>query len=555
MLRYSKIISVLARHGFGSFLQELQVQKYIPLPPKRLRQSPRTPGISQAEHFRLALEELGPTFIKLGQVLSTRPDLLPADYILQLYKLCDDVSPTPWDQIEKVLIAQYGKPIDQVFSEFDLHPLGSASLAQVHAACLFDGRPVVVKVQRPNISRTIDADLDILYDLATLAQRTSWGQIYRPVEIVSRFARTLRSELDYRQEGLNAERFSLQFASERRLKIPKIEWEYSGKNVLVMERISGIKIDDIQALQQANFNCCEVAEISIRVVAKEIMEDGFFHADPHPGNFFVMHCWEKENDESDSETCPARIGVLDFGMVGYISDTDRMNIVQCVSLAVKKDSRGLVDQMLRMGAISAKDDPSGLEREIDRLINQYQGLAIKQIHAGRLIQDMMQVAFRYRIQLPADMWLLFKTIIELDGLARQLDPEINVFQAFEPHVRKIMHDKFLPWVWGPVFMNDLESLAYASRDIPSIAENLLRTLQQGKFPLSFNMGMDKDTLGRMDRMITRLTLSMLASAFILGLALLLPIASGNRVASALVAIGFLVALGLGGWLAISILKK
>jgi len=542
--RYHQIVSVLARHGFGSALAELQIRRLTPV----MHAPVGGDHLNRAEHFRQALEELGPTFVKLGQILSTRPDLIPADFITELEKLQDSVTPTPWEQIEAELETQYGQPLEQVFARIDHSPLGSASLAQVHAAELLDGSQVVIKVQRPDITKTIDADMDILFDMAQVAQRSKWGTLFNPREVVAEFARTLRNELDYHQEGLNIERFQNQFATDKQLIIPDVYWEYSGKTVLVMKRLVGIKIDDFDGLEQAGFDRHDVAGLAARIVAEEVMANGFFHADPHPGNFFVTPL------NGQSTRPQPVIGLMDFGMVGYISDNDRLTIIQAYSLAMRDDTQGIVDLMLRVGAVSTTDDLESLERDLNRMLHTYRGLPLKHIQAGPLVNELMQMAFRYHIKLPADMWLLFKTVAMMEGLAQRLDPEFNVFAEFAPHAKRILLEQRMPWVWGATFLDDLQSLIYTARDIPSVGKSILRSFQRGEFPLAFSMGLNKETLNRLDRITTRLSLSLLATAFILGLAILLPVAQASKVAAVLVSIGFAVALVLGLWLAWSILR-
>jgi ubiquinone biosynthesis protein len=563
--RYRQIVAVLARHGFGSVLENLQVDRYFPIPTNLFKQRVRPGHLSPAEHLRLAFEELGPTFIKLGQVLSTRPDLFPPEYIVELTKLQEQVPPTPWQEVLNLIHKEYGRDPQAIFESINSVPIGSASLAQVHAAVLKDGSQVVVKVQRPGISRTIDADLEILSDLAALAQRTAWGKLYNPVEIVAQFAFTLKNELDYRREGLNADRFRQNFQSESHLYIPNIYWDLSTSRILVMERLQGIRIDDNQGLDDAGYDRHEVAMVAAKIIASEIMDHGFFHADPHPGNFLIISPpvpgspqafgsnGKPKSDEPAGKVVV--IGAMDFGMVGHISKSDRMNLLQVFALSAKMDAQGVVEHMLRIGAVSSQIDMQGLERDVDRILHHYKGLPAKWMQTQRVMNDMMQVAFRYRINLPPDLWLLFKTLIMMDGLAHRLDPDFDLFGVFTPHVREILAEMHMPWVWGPTFLSDLESLGYALRDMPGISESLLRGLQRGHLPFSFTLGANKETLDRMDRISTRISLSVMVAAFILGLAILFPVASGNTFALLLVAVGFLSALSLGLWVVISILRS
>ncbi len=549
--RYYRIVTVLARHGFGPFLGSLHMDRHLSLPPAIFRQEARASSLTPAEHLRVALEELGPAFVKLGQILSTRPDLFPVPYIVELSKLQDSVPPQDWETVRAVLCDEYGRDPEQVFTEIDVVPLGSASLAQVHAATLPDGSQVVLKIQRPNITETVNADLDILTDLASLAQRTAWGHLYNPVEIVAQFGHTLHNELDYRREGLNADRFRSNFAGDKHLYIPNVYWDYCTPRVLVLERLHGIKSDDLAALDADGHNRSEIAEQAAGLIIKEIMIDGFFHADPHPGNFLITHGVSTLEGESPFEV----LGAMDFGMVGYVSKADRLNIIQAYAYIEKGDAMGLVRHLERMGAITAKVDLQELERDIDRMMNENRGMPFKYIKTQRLLEDAMQIASRYRITLPPDLWLLFKTVMMMDGLARKLAPDFDIFAAFTPHVRQVLADMRMPWVWGPTLLDDLESLAFAMKDIPSIAQGFLHDLLHGEAPFSFDIGANKQTLDRLDRLGTRISLSLLISAFILGLALLLPLSTGNRFAEILVIIGFVAAFALGVWLVFSILRS
>lgn len=549
--RYYQILAVFARHGFGSFLDSLQVGRHLGSSRAILRQKVPPTLLTPAEHLRLALEELGPTFVKLGQILSTRPDLFPVPYIVELTKLQDSLPPQDWRVMRAVLCAEYGREPEQVFTAIDVEPLGSASLAQVHAATLQDGSNVVLKIQRPNITQIVDADLDVLADLAGVVEHTAWGQLYHPVEIVAQFAHTLHNELDYRREGLNADRFRSNFAGEKHLFVPRVHWEYCTERVLVLERVYGIKIDDLRALDADGHDRREIAEQAAALIVQEMLVDGFFHADPHPGNFLITHGVPAFEGEPPYEV----IGAMDFGMVGYVSQADRLNIIQAYAFVEKGDAMGLVRHLLRMGAITEKVDLQELERDIDRTMNQNRGLPLKYLKTPKFVEDLMQMASRYRITLPPDLWLLFKTVMMMDGLSRRLAPDFDIFSAFTPHVRRVLVDMRMPWVWGPTFVKDLESLAFAMKDLPSIGQAILHSLVRGEAPFSFNIGANKHTLDRLDRLGTRLSLSVLISAFILGLALLLPISTGNRTAEMMVIVGFVLAFSLGIWLIVSILRS
>jgi ubiquinone biosynthesis protein len=544
--RSREIVNTLARHGFGSFLEYTKVTRHLTLPRQLLRQRPSA-SHSPAEHLRLALEELGPTFIKLGQMLSTRPDLLPPDFVTELSKLHDAVPPTPWEEIRDVLVEELGKPPEEIFAGIDMQPLGSASLAQVHAATLRTGPSatpapqVVIKVQRPNIEATIDADLEIMNDLATLAQHTPMGEVYNPVEVVAEFAFTLHNELDYRREGHNADHFRANFANEPKIYIPAVHWRYTTRRVLVMERIHGIKIDDLAALDAAGCNRHELAMNAARIVVKEILEDGFFHADPHPGNFMVMQ--------------GGVIGAMDFGMVGHLTDANRLDLIRLYVAAVRQDSDALVEQLIRMCSMTGKVDRPALNRDVCRFLGKYQGASFKDIRAAEAVQEIVEIAFRHHLHMPGDLWLVSKTMGMMEGMGLQLDPDFDILGVSKPFADALVKNLWSPKVWGPEMISGVEAWGHLLTDLPRVGVNLLRNLDRGEVPINMSMDMPKPLMDRVDRLITRLSLSILLAAFIVGIALVVPIASSNNVLLTMAIVGFVVVLALGVGLVISIVRN
>jgi ubiquinone biosynthesis protein len=305
--RYKQIGDVLSRHGLGFFASIAGLGRWIPFHHGVLGHEQRSEPYTRPEHLRLALEELGPTFIKLGQILSTRSDLLPPDFLSELTKLQDAAPPVAASTIRTLIDQELGAAPEELFTEFDAEPLASASIEQAHAATLHDGTAVVVKVRRPDVIPTIEQDLEILQNLAMEASRR-WEAAadYNLTGLASEFARTLRSELDYLQEGRNAERFARNFASNPNVHIPEVFWPVTTSRVLTLERIIGIKVDDVAALDSAGINREELASRAAELAYAMIFEDGFFHADPHPGNLFIE--------------AGGRIGLIDFGMVGEVDD-------------------------------------------------------------------------------------------------------------------------------------------------------------------------------------------------------------------------------------------
>jgi ubiquinone biosynthesis protein len=540
--RYREILGIFLRHGFGFVFNQLDpdwnsFRNFLRLPS---RKEPSTPSEDLAMHFRLALEELGPTFIKLGQILSARPDLLPPTYIAELSKLQDNVPPTPWESIREVLIRALGQEPEQVFLSIDPQPMAAASLAQVHAATLPDGQEVVVKVQRPGISAVIDTDLEILSSLAKRAQTTRWGKVYDFVSMTNDFAFTLRNELDYRREGRNADRFRENFVHESHLYIPHVYWDYSSQRVLVLERIHGIKIDDLPTLDSAGYDRHRIALYSARIIIKEVLEDGFFHADPHPGNYMVL-----------SEEV---IGAMDFGMVGYLRDRDRLDLIRLYLVAVALDADGIVDQLIRMGAAGAEVDRTELARDIGRLLNKYSGLPLKEIRAGEVLEEMMPIAFQHRLHLPSDLWLLGKTLAMLEGIGLQLDPDFDVFSVAKPFVRRLLWNMVMPnsgWAQG-ILLSGANWGELFNR-LPQAGNRMLERIERDE-PFRIQIDDANQNINRLDRQFTRLSLSILVGALIIGLALLVSNPSPSSWGQWMIIGGLVLIISLGIWLFILLLR-
>jgi len=540
--RYREITGAFVRHGFGFAFERLGPEWWPHCRVSRLRpeKAPPLPTENLAAHFRQALEELGPTFVKFGQILSTRPDLLSPPYIAELSKLQDTVPPAPWGAIQAVIAQELGCAPEEVFAQIDPLPLAAASLAQVHAATLADGTEVVIKVQRPNILGTITTDLEILAALAKTLQATALGQIYDFVAIADDFAFTLRNELDYRREGRNADRFRANFAHEPHLYVPRVYWEHTTSRVLVLERIHGIKLDDLPALDAADYDRRRVALHSARIIVKEVLEDGFFHADPHPGNFVVMP------DEV--------IGAMDFGMVGYLRDRDRLDLIRLYVVSVGLETDGVVEQLIRMGAASMGVDRQGLAQDIDRLLTKYYNLPLKDIRAREVVEEIMPLAYRHHLHLPSNLWLLGKTLAMMEGIGLQLDPDFDMFAVSEPLVRRLTWHLVLPRrAWGEELLRQGAEWGELVTRLPRIGNRLLEQSERGEL-FQIRLKDADSVMRRLDRLATRLALSVLVAALVVSLALLIPLTTAGGPLHWPVAIGLIIAAGLGVWLLISILR-
>lgn len=536
--RYQEILNVLVRHGFGFALDILPGPRNLF---RRLRPYPTTAPNTLPMHFRLALEELGPTFVKLGQVLSTRPDILPPAYIEELSRLQEAVPPVDWEAISEVLEEEIGGPPGSVFRTIQKTPIAAASLGQVHAATLPNGDEVVIKIQRPNILQTIKTDLDILHDVAHYTQRyTALGRVYNLEEIAEDFAHTLNEELNYLREGRNADRFRNNFRHEPGLYIPEVYWEHSSRRVLTLERINGIKINNIEAIEEAGHDRAKLAEYAARLSVKEILVDGFFHADPHPGNLRVLE--------------DGKIGVMDFGMVGHLSDQDRVNLIRIYTVAVRMDSQGVVDELIHLGAAPPDVDRQALARDIKRLLHHYQDLSLKEVNAAEVMEEIRPIVFEHHLHIPSNFWLLGKSLAMMEGLGRQLDPDFDIFAFSRPYVTRLILRTVLPnqrqaenLLHEGMIWTDFLSM------IPRTGMAVLSRLEDNQpIPLS----LDRQSLNRLDNLGTRLALSLIIAGMTIGIALVITTLGDTGAWMRALLIGsFVIALGLSIAVIVSIVRK
>jgi ubiquinone biosynthesis protein len=536
--RYREILTVFTRHGFGFAVSKLPAEPFWLREVHTFSKQERT---SLPSHFRQAFEELGPAFVKLGQVLSTRPDLLPPDYINELSRLQDEVQPVAWSEIEKVVRHELDRPLEDIFDEINTVPLASASLAQVHRAKLTTRELVVLKVQRPNILRTLRTDLEIIHDIARYVQNhTPLGQVYNLVEIAEDFADTLNRELDYEAEGRNADRFRRNFQDDPGICIPWVYWEYTTKRLLVLEFIEGIKIDQIAEIDAAGRDRNAIASHAAHMIIQEVLQDGFFHADPHPGNFIVM----EDNV----------LGAMDFGMVGYLSRGDRVNLIQLYNVAVQMNAKGATEELIHIGAAPPDVDRRTLTRDVERLLQRYAGLGLKDIRLQELMDDVMPVVFEHRLKLPSNFWLLIKTLAMMEGIGLRLAPEFDVFAFSQPYVQRLILSTLTPssrWISDTV----RRGLSWVDLvdQLPHVGQLVIDRLEKRE-PVTLTL--DMRSLNYIDRLVTRLALSLIIAGMIVGLAWLIPtVAEAGWLVQAAVIVSFIFAVVMGMGVLWSIIRK
>ncbi|MCK4975831.1 MAG: AarF/ABC1/UbiB kinase family protein [Anaerolineales bacterium] len=508
--RYRDIAEILADHGFGTVLTQIGLSDRLNLPRRILRRKPSMDEeLSVAKRLRLTIEDLGPTYIKLGQILSTRSDLLPPDYLDELSYLQDRVAPVSWESAKSVIESELDASIQDLFAHIDPTPIAAASLAQVHQAILANGDEVVVKIQRPGIEKTIDLDLDILYDFANLAQnRTGFGERYELADFAEEFAISLRAELDFRREGRNADRFRENFSKEKHLYVPQVYWEYTTRRVLVQERITGIKIDNIPALDAAGYNRHRLATHAANFVLKEVLEDGYFHADPHPGNLLIM---------------PGEvICVLDFGTVGRLDNRNRVNFARLFIVAVQIDTAGIVDQLIRMGIAGTNVNRDALQRDLRRILIRYEGLPINEIYAQEVLDALEPIIYEYQLRIPSDYWLLIKTVVLMQGVGLGLDPEFDIFETARPYLGRLLRKLWLPSSWGPSALRIATDWADFAGSFPRQTSRILEQVERGELEVRIQVPELKQTNILLNRIVNRLIFSILVAALTIALALLIP---------------------------------
>lgn len=497
--RYREIVETLSVHGFGFAVGAAGLAGRFPFR-RGLPGHEKDRTYSQPEHLRLALEQLGPTFIKIGQILSTRPDLLPPDYTAELAKLQDGVVPVPTQTILAVVAEELGDA--GVFQRFDPTPLATASIGQVHAATL-DGQEVIVKVRSPGAAEKVSTDLEILEGLAEQAHRHSeFAREYDLVGITQDFGRTLRNELDYLQEARNAERFATNFAEDPAVHIPTVRWEMTTSRVLTLERITGTKIDDVHALDAASLDRRELAVRASRVLCKMVFEDGFFHADPHPGNFFI---------EPDG-----RLGIIDFGMVGELSDELRGHLVVLMLHLVQGDVDGTADAMADLAGNPEDLDKTALRADLRPLVDRFAGLSIADLALPELITQVLALLRRHRLHLPSDLALLFKMLLMAEGLGQRLDPEFQLASVLGPYAERFAGSYLSPDVLARRLAEYAQALLKVGRQAPESLQALATVLQRGGFDVHLRAAELQDLVREADRIGNRVIAGIIAAALIHG---------------------------------------
>ncbi len=544
--RYRQILTVLFKYGFGDLVDTLKIEQYLEIGLQMISRKRREKmeTLTRAERVRMAMEELGPTFIKMGQILSTRPDLLPVEFILELEKLQDHVPPFEYTQVEMIIETELGTQLDNILKDFEEAPLASASIGQVHRARLADGEEVVVKIQRPDIRKTVEVDLEIMLHLATLMERHLEGwEIQRPTKIVEEFAQTLEKELDYTIETSHMERFAMQFLNDSNVYVPKVYRDASTSRILTMEYIDGIKASEIALLEEADLDRREIARRGLDLIMKQIFVHGFFHADPHPGNIFIL---------PDNVIC-----YLDFGMMGRIGRESRENFADLVMNIVRRDERKITEALLRLTVSEEEPDRHTLERSVSEFIDLHFNRPLKELDLGKLLHQLLDMVAKHRLSVPPDLFLMIKALSTVEGLGRLLNPDFDVTEQAAPFVRRIQMDRLHPKRIAGDFFDSGTELLHLIKEIPGEVRKILRQARQGKIKIEFEHRGLESMLSTHDRISNRLAFAIVLAALIIGSALI--VLSGIppkwHEIPVIGLAGFMFAGVMGFWLLVSILRR
>lgn len=545
--RFNQILKILTKRGFGFAIQQLHLDTHIigrGIIKTRVLRRFTEPQESRAVRLRKALEELGPTFIKLGQILSVRPDVVPLDLCFELSKLQDRIPPFSYEDVRKQIKESFGSYPEELFSSFESIPLAAASLGQVHRAQLKTGKHVVVKVLRPDIRGMIETDIDILYNIAFLVNRYMQGKrIFDPVGIVDEFARIITREMDFRYEAHNIEKFRKNFKDNTTIYIPEVFWDYTRYNVLTTEEIKGIRLNDYLGRSHPYEEKKAIATNGANAILQQVFVDGFFHADPHPGNIFIL-----------SNTT---IAFVDFGIVGRLDEDTRDAIVDLLIAITMKNINGILKALEMLDSFVDEEITRDLKHDISDFIDRYYDMPLKQIEISAILPQAVNLLVRHKLKIPSELHVLIKSIATIDGIARQLDPEFNTIAHTRPFVERLVHERHEP----KRILKDLTFYASELTDIlkviPRDTREIIKKIKTGTLKIEFeHRGLSK-FITEIDKSSNRISFSVVISALIIGSSLIIMTNKGPLMYGfpMLGILGFIFAGVLGLGLAIGILRS
>jgi ubiquinone biosynthesis protein len=544
--RISEIAQVAVRHGFGYFFETHKLTDLLPWPrPSVVALEGEAGPSARGQHLREMLDELGPTFVKFGQLLSTRPDIVPPDIIVELRALQDDVTPFPFADVQRVVREELELPIEKLFLEFEEKPMAAASIGQVHRAVLPNGRRVAVKVQRPDAPRQIEADLALLYQAARLAkERVKALDFIDARDLVDEFGRSIRHELDYRQEGRNAQVFHRHFAGHPHVRIPHVYWSYSRQRVLTLELLDGPQLADLDFDSHSLDERRRLAYLMAEAWMTMIFRHGFFHGDPHPANILVLG--------------PEQIGLVDFGQAGKLSDDDMSKLTALFIDAAEENVDALAKRLGDLGVRYERSREAELSAELRELYYKYYGTRLAEIDPIQVIREAFTLIYSQNLRLPARFVLLDKAIATLGSVGVELYPDFNVFEVAKPYARDLMLHRYTPQRMFHRARKETRALAEVLRQTPHQWHEVLEQARHGQLEIGFvHKGLD-ELVHKLDVVFNRLVIALVVAGGLIGSSLIGIFAKGGPHVLGLHVvslIGFALSGVLGVWLLAGVVRS
>lgn len=547
--RFRDIVNVFLKHGLGQIIEGLELDQFAPIRwwykplHKRLE---REEAVNLPERLRIAFEELGPTFIKFGQLLSTRPDIVPGEYVKAFDSLLDQVPPFSSQQARQIIEAELKAPLSELVATFQDVPLAAASIAQVHRATLWTGEEVVFKVRRPGIQEVIRQDLDILRRLADLIERYVPDLAFlNAVGLVGEFEQAIQEEMDFLREAENASRFRGNFEGSRDLYVPKIFLHLTTEKVLVMEYLEGTRIDELDKLLESGFNLDKIAQRGSDILFKMILMDGFFHADPHAGNFLVLS--------------NGQLGFVDFGVVGRIRE-DLLDAMSSTFVALlNRDYDALTRQSINLGfvpdSVELEKYRQEMRADLENTIEPLVGRKLNQMPPMVYVERIMGLALKHHLRLPRELFLVGKCLVLFEGLFRRLSPELDFFAIARPYARRLITQRSIIGTFTRKLRREAMELLDVAGALPREIHLALRKFTRNELQLKLQIADLAPLVRRLDRASNRLTFAVIISAIIVGSSIIIPAARDTAALQWVVVGGFVIAVLLGLWLIIGIMRS
>jgi len=507
--RSREIATVLLNHGFGDLVDRLRLRRYLKWGRMLFLRKPKDiPRRSRAERVRLTLEDLGATYIKFGQVMSTRPDLIPADVIDELCKLQENVPAFPSETAVHLIERELGASVDTLFAEFETEPLAAGSLAQVHRARHHDGTLLAVKIRRPQVVQRVERDLALMTELSVLIQRhVPEAEVFDPVGLVQHFARTIRRELNFAREGRTIDEFARLFRSDATLYVPAVYWDLTTEAVLTMELVDACRVSEREAMAANNICPREIAANGAHIFMKMAFEFGVFHGDPHPGNIRIFP--------------DGSIALLDYGMVGLLEEEKREQLVDLFMAITRQDVRTAVNVIQSVGEPYRQIDVPLLRADVRDFVENYYGLPLERLNIGNMLTDFVSILLNHRIRCPGDLMLLIRALVTLEGVGRDLDPQFNLASELAPHVERIVRERYNPKRVTSRLLEESHTLLRLAHTMPRNLGTTLEKLSKNELQIQMQHTGIEHLISELDRSSNRLVIGLVLSSLIVASALII----------------------------------